>query len=142
MNPNERAELSLKILNTYNHTHSPMDRRITLEIIIEAWIDSASDNLLRKHALVVVGQLDGNAAQIATGRILDLPEELAEMKHALKCLVILNNNTQAHALIRKMMDAIAVWAIKEDVAETALLIPILARIPIANLRGLERRLVR
>ena len=128
----------MEIAADYERLRYPLDRQMMLEQVVEVWIESADDIPLRQHSLELVDQIDDPTTQLAVGKIVNLPEEVEEMRSALACLVILDHEPQVRNMVRRMMNAIIVWAVSQDRGREALLMPILKQIPLARLRGIHQ----
>jgi hypothetical protein len=135
---NPRDELIQEIATDYERLRYPLDRQLMLEQLVETWIESADDLPLRKHSLELVDRIDDHTTQLAVGKIVNLPEEVEEMRSALACLVVLDHESRVRDMVRKMMNAVIIWAIKQEVAREALVLPLLKQIPLARLRGFQR----
>ena len=135
---NPRQQLISEIAADYERLRYPLDRQLMLEHIVEVWIESADDIPLRQHSLELVDRIDDYTTQLAVGKIVNLPEEVEEMRSALACLVILDHEQPVREMVRRMMNAVIVWAVKQEQARDILLVPIIKQIPLARLRGIQR----
>lgn len=135
---NPRDHLIQEIAADYERLRYPLDRQLMLEQLVETWIESADDLPLRQHSLELVDRIDDHTTQLAVGKIVNIPEEIEEMRSALACLVVLDHEERVRDMVRKMMNAIIIWAIKQEVAREALVLPLLKQIPLARLRGFQR----
>lgn len=135
--PNPREQIIAEIAASYDRLKYPLDRQLVLEHISEVWIESAEDIPLRQHSLELIDWIDDNTTQLAVGKIVNLPEEVEEMRSALACLVVLDHESKVREMVRRMMAAVIVWAVNQELGREALVVPMLRHISLARLRGIQ-----